>query len=225
MAGAVHYVPIATTLLAAVFAAAVFARWRARRSPHLAWWAAGIAVYGLGTAMEAATTLFGWSEPVFRTWYIAGALFGALPLAQGTVYLLLKRRTANILTAVVMPFAALAAVLVLLSPVDATRASERLSGDVLEWSWVRLFSPFLNLYAVVFLVGGAAWSAARFRRAGLRDRALGNVLIAVGALFPAVGGALTRFGHVEALYVGEIVGIALIFAGYRLNVRERSLGA
>ncbi len=65
-------------------------------------------------------------------------------------------------------------------------------------------------------------SALRFRRArGLRHRYLGNIWIAVGAILPGIGGAMTRAGMVEALYVTELVGLVMIYVGYRLNVRGR----
>ncbi|HSG49394.1 MAG TPA: hypothetical protein VLA43_16360, partial [Longimicrobiales bacterium] len=90
----VHFIPIITTVVALLFAPRVYRRWRERRSgPHLLWWAAGILLYGVGTFTEAYTTLFGWNEWVFRSWYISGALLGGAPLAQGTVYLLLSRKT------------------------------------------------------------------------------------------------------------------------------------
>jgi hypothetical protein len=213
----VHYIPIITTGIAAVFAAAVFRRWRARGGAHLLWWAMGLAAYGAGTFTEAAVTLVGWRESLFRAWYITGALLGGAPLAQGTVYLLLSRRTAHRLTAVLLPAIALAAACVLLSPIDyAAVEPHRLTGRVLEWRWVRAFSPFINLYAFVFLVGGAILSAVRYaRQPGQRHRATGNVLIAVGALLPGIGGSATRFGHTEVLYVTELIGLVLILAGYR----------
>jgi len=40
-------------------------------------------------------------------------------------------------------------------------------------------------------------------------------MIAVGALLPGIGGAATRAGYVEALYVTELLGLLLIYAGYR----------
>ena len=90
----------------------------------------------------------------------------------------------------------------------------------MEWEWVRLFSPFVNLYSVFFLVGGAALSAVRFRRQPEhRDRYLGNILIAVGAILPGIGGTMTRAGYVEALYVTELVGLMFIYGGYRLCIR------
>jgi hypothetical protein len=217
----VHYVPIATTFFAIWFGWIVLSRYRERRSgPHLLWWGIGLLMYGVGTATESLTTLFGWQESVFRTWYISGALLGGAPLAQGTVYLLMKRKTADRLTIALLTVVAIAATFVLLTPIDfAAVESHRLSGRVMEWSWVRAFSPFINLYAATLLVGGAVYSAVKFRGLeGMRHRVIGNVLIAVGALLPGIGGSFTRFGHVEVLYVTEILGIILIYLGYKYNV-------
>ena len=212
----IGYIPVVTTAIAAVFATAVFRRWRARGGAHLWWWAMGLVTYAAGTFTEAAVTLVGWREGLFRAWYITGALLGGAPLAQGTVYLLLPRRTAHRLTAVLLPVIALAAACVLLSPIDRTAVEpHHLTGRVLEWRWVRAFSPFINLYAFVFLVGGAILSAVRFaRQPGQRHRFTGNVLIAVGALLPGLGGIATRFGRTEVLYVTELIGLVLILAGY-----------
>jgi hypothetical protein len=83
-----------------------------------------------------------------------------------------------------------------------------------------MISPFLNLYSVAFLAGGAVVSALRFRREPtLRDRYVGNILIATGAILPGIGGTFTRFGHVEVLYVTELLGLILIFLGYRRCIR------
>lgn len=224
MRTAVHFIPIVTTVVAFAFAGVVMARWIDRRSPHLLWWGIGLLTYGAGTITESATTLLGWNEWVFRAWYIAGALLGGAPLAQGSVYLHLERRVANRLTVVVASVILVASVCVIASPIDSTLVEPyRLTGKVLEWSWVRLFSPFINLYAVVFLVGGAIVSAMRYRRsAETYHRFAGNVAIAVGGILPGIGGAFTRFGHTEVLYVTELLGLLLIYGGYRLNVRSRS---
>lgn len=220
--GLVHFIPALTTIVALAFAWIVFGRYRERRSgPHLLWWAAGILLYGVGTATEAAVTFFGWHEPVFRTWYIVGALLGGAPLAQGTVYLLFPRRTAHRMAVALVTWVAIAAVFVLLTPIDASLVeAHRLSGRVIEWSWVRLFSPLVNTYAAVFLIGGAIVSAVRYRRRReTHHRFVGNVLIAVGALLPGIGGTATRFGYTEVLYVTELIGLVLIWLGYRWNVR------
>jgi hypothetical protein len=224
----VHYIPILTTILAALFAPVVYRRWSERKpAPHLWWWAVGIAVYGLGTLTEATTTLFGWQEPVFRAWYISGALLGGWPLAQGTVYLMFSRRTANWMAAIVGAVAIAGATVVLLAPIDYSLVeSHRLTGRVMEWRGARLFSPFINTYAAIFLIGGAVVSAWRYRRdPGSRHRFVGNCFIAVGALLPGIGGTATRMGYTEVLYVMELIGLILIWTGYRYNVRApRSAG-
>ena len=225
MRGAVHFIPILTTIIALAFAGVVMSRWMDRRTPHLLWWGIGLLTYGAGTITEAATTLVGWREPVFRAWYITGALLGGAPLAQGSVYLHLDRRTAHRLTVVIATVIVIASTCVLASPVDYTLVEQyRLSGKVLEWRWVRLFSPFINLYAVIFLVGGAIVSAARYKRTReMYHRFVGNVWIAIGAILPGIGGAFTRFGHTEVLYVTELLGLLCIYVGYRLNISPRGV--
>jgi hypothetical protein len=152
----IYWIPLATTVVAAFFATIVLRRWRARGGTHLLWWGIGLVTYGLGTLTESFTTVFGWNESVFRAWYITGALCGGAPLAQGTVYLLLKRRTAHVLSILLVAAIAIGALFVVLSPIDRTLVeAHRLSGRVLAWREVRLVSPFINTYAVIFLIGGA----------------------------------------------------------------------
>ena len=213
----VHYLPIATTVVAAAFAWVVVRRYVIRRSgPHLLWWGAGVVFYGLGTALESSITLFGNNIELTKAWYIAGALLGGYPLAQGTVYLLLRRKTAHLLSAITVPFIAIVAVFVIASPVDVNALqAHRPGGDILEWQWVRTMTPLINGYAALFLIGGAVLSAHRAASGGNgTHRAIGNALIAVGALLPGIGGGMAKAGIVEALYVGEFVGLLLIWAGF-----------
>lgn len=224
----IHFIPLATTLVSAFFAPAVFRRWKERRSgPHLLWWSLGIALYGVGTLTESLTTLFGWNVWIFRAWYISGALLGGAPLAQGTVYLMFSRKTANRLAALLVTAVVIASAAVILSPINYSLVeAHRLTGAVMTWHRARLFSPFINTYAAVFLIGGAVASAWRFRKDdSARHRFIGNVFIAVGAMLPGIGGTATRFGHVEVLYVTEFIGLILIWVGYRYNVRSSVRGA
>jgi hypothetical protein len=214
----VLHLPILTTCTATYFAVALFSRYRRRGGgPHLVWWGIGMVTYGLGTLTESLTTLLGWHPLVFRLWYVTGAFLGGYPLAQGSIYLLMSRRFANRSAAVVVSLVAVGAVLVFLTPLDVSLAeAHRLSGRVIEWRWIRLISPFINLYSVAFLVGGAVVSAVRFRReASRRSRYVGNIFIAVGGILPGIGGAMTRAGYVEVLYVTELIGLLLIYTGYR----------
>ena len=220
----IDYLPIVTTMLAIPFTVVLWRHWRSNpRARFVLWWTIGVAMFGIGTLTEATTTLLGWHEPLFRTWYIAGALLGGAPLAQGTVYLLMKRRTADRLTVALIVYVSIAATFVLATPLDTSViVDDRLNGSVMEWSWVRLLSPLVNTYALIFLVGGATWSAWRYRRRSdrPRSRVVGNVLIAVGGLLPGIGGSFARAGRIEVLYVTELIGLSLIWMGYRAIVSD-----
>ncbi len=220
-----HYLPIITTIFSAWFAPQLLRRWRAQRpAPHLFWWGLGVVAYGAGTVVESLTTLFGWHLAFFQAWYITGALLGGAPLAQGTAYLLFRKRTANILAAAVLLAVLTASIGVLLSPIDYTLVEPyRLSGQVLEWHWIRAFVPFINSYALLVLVGGAALSAWKYwRRPGMERRGLANVYIAIGGLLPGIGGSFARYGRVEVLYVTELLGLVLIYVGFRIAVTRPS---
>lgn len=222
----VHYLPLATTIVAILFGRVLYSHVRSKpEATYMWWWLFGVVCYGAGTLTESLTTLFGWHPWVFKAWYISGALLGGAPLAQGTVYLLMGKRTANRLASALITLICIAAIAVLLSPLDLAAVEPyRLSGKVFEWQWVRAFSPPINIYAFVFLVGGAVWSGWGYRKLGSsqRHRMWGNVLIALGALLPGIGGSSARVDHVEVLYVTELIGLLLIWLGYRTIVADSS---
>jgi len=217
----IHYLPIATTIISVLFFAVLMRHWLRKRSgAHILWWASGIFFYGLGTALESAITLTHNTAALNKAWYIFGALLGGYPLAQGTVFLLLHRRTALVLTAISVPFILLASVAVILSPVNhEAMLPYKPGGDVIAWQWVRLMTPFINIYAALFLIGGAILSASKYaHHIETRSRAVGNAFIAVGAILPGIGGSMAKGGIVEALYIGEFLGLILIWIGYRACV-------
>lgn len=220
-----HYIPILTTIVTFSFTVALYRHWQRKpEAKYLMWWTIGTFCFGIGTLTESINVLIGWSVWNMKAWYISGALLGAFPLAQGTVYLLLKKKTADILTWFFIVYIAIASVAISLAPVDMSLVDPaRLTGRVMTWGWARMFSILPNTYALIFLVGGAAWSAIQYaRKLDSGNRVLGNWLIAIGALLPGIGGSFTRFGYVEVLFVTEFIGISLIWAGYRAMTRTRA---
>lgn len=219
----VHYVPILTTIFSIYFLREIGSHYIQKpKALYLFWWSVGVLTFGLGTLAESINTLYGWHEANFRYWYIVGALLGGYPLAQGTIYLLLKKKTAHILMALVVATVVVASVFVILSPIEYSAVADgRLSGKALQWQWVRLFSPFINTFSFIFLFGGAIYSAIQYRKLTHSDkRFLGNIFIAVGALLPGIGGTFTRFGHVEVLYVTELLGLVSIYIGYKVIKKD-----
>jgi hypothetical protein len=220
-----HYIPILTTLFSAFFFITLFTHWTSKpNAKYLLWWTIGVFCYGLGTLTESINTIFGWSVVDMKLWYIAGALLGAFPLAQGTVYLLFRKKVADVLSGSFIVYIAIAAVAIILAPVNLSLVDPtRLTGQVMTWEWVGLLPILPNTYALMCLVGGAAWSAIQYaRKQDSGNRVLGNWLIAIGALLPGIGGSFTRFGFVEVLFVTEFVAITLIWAGYRAITTSRT---
>lgn len=213
-----HYLPILTTIISAGFAWQILTRYASKpTSKQLLWWGLGIITYGAGTLVEALTTLVGWQEILFKAWYILGALLGGAPLALGTVYLLVGRKAGNLAVAALLTVVGVTSIFVILSPINIALVDPHVpNGKVLVWQSVRYVSPFINTFAALFLIGGAIYSAIYWLRKGHAfNRFVGNVLIAAGAILPGIGGFLSRMGHTEALYVGELVGIILIWFGYK----------
>lgn len=220
----IEFIPIITTLFSVYFLVVIYQHWKAKPKPYLLWWTLGVFTFGFGTATESVNFLFGWSEINFRLWYISGALLGGFPLAQGTVYLLMSKKFAQYSTIVIVSIVVIASVFVMLSPVTLPADfAGKLGGKILDWQWVRLFSPVINVYSFIFLVGGAFYSAIVYARQGDKEkRFLGNIFIAIGALLPGIGGSFTRAGYVNVLFVTELLGLLLIFAGYQVMKRDTS---
>ena len=216
-----RFLPFVSFILSFVFAFFVFKRYLVRKGLYLLLWSIGMVFYGIGGFCEAFYGFFGWNPFVFRLWYLFGAILVAAWLGQGTVYLLARKRTAHILMVILGAASIFAVIRVFTAQLDPSLMStslhtgSELSGHAIVTSGVRSLTPFFNIYGTLTLVGGAAYSAFIFwRKRVLLHRVIGNVLIAFGAILPAFGGSLSRFGIPGALYISELLGAILMFIGF-----------
>ena len=85
-------IPGITSLIALVFAVALVDQWRVRRHAFQLSWAIGMLFFGIASGCEAIAAASGWSEPLYRTWYLAGAVWTAGWLGLGTAFLLGRTR-------------------------------------------------------------------------------------------------------------------------------------
>lgn len=212
-----------TAAVSAVFAFLVLRRWAEKHRPHLLAWGIGLLLYCLGALCQAILAVT-WNPTAYSLWYWAGAIAVAPWLGQGTVYLLVRRGNIarNVQMALVLISLMTLPWALFLTPLDGSAWHPgvnlvAITNDVMLKGGVRGFVPVMNIWGTVALVGGALYSARLFRRKQImRNRMLGNWLIAAGALFPALGGALIRLGVPELKYPGEMIGVILIFAGFLL---------
>jgi hypothetical protein len=84
--------PAISSFLCFVFAATVVDQWIRRRHAYQLVWAAGLLWFGLAAGSEALAGSLGWSAPLYKAWYLFGAVWVAGWLGLGTVYLLARTR-------------------------------------------------------------------------------------------------------------------------------------
>jgi hypothetical protein len=218
-----HYIPFLSTLVTFAFAAAVFTRYLKRRGPHLLLWTIGLLFYGIGTLSEVILALT-FSGLVLKLWYLSGAMLTAAWLGQGTIHLLVRKPgIAWTLTGILIAVSLLAATLILLAPLTPAAASYNVTmaissqyKDILTRGGLTIaLTILLNIYGTLTLVGGAIYSAIIFwRKRVLLNRMIGNVLIAIGAIAPAMAGSFVKMGMVDALYLSELIGVVLMYIGF-----------
>lgn len=218
-----HYISILSTIVVVGFAAAVFDRYRKRGGTHLLLWGTGLIFYGLGTLTEA-IMLFTFNALAIKVWYLSGAMLTAAWLGQGTIHLLVRKRgVATSLTVLLGLLSLAAAGLIVTAPLTAAAATYDINQPVsaqyqdilIRTGPMVILTIFLNIYGTVALVGGAIYSSFVFwRKRVLANRMFGNILIAAGALMPAMGGAFIRAGLADWLYLSEFLGATIMFAGF-----------
>jgi hypothetical protein len=316
--------PFASSALSFVFFVLLVDQWRERRRPYQAVWAIGMLWYALSAGTEWLGGAVGWSEPLYRAWYLIGAIWVAGWLGLGTVYLLGRTRfgyafalslfLAGLFTLLtqakydypqsgIAPIVYFLAAMVLaggvvgLSVAGSSRwpdlaAVAIVGGTVVSaimvatvalpapgWvvdptthiptgelfpGYIRLLTPFFNITGAFALSLGAVFSAYVFmpKRRIIRyeirldrgvtsfignlllapvaivvnlvaslpgaARALVNgtinsrvpatVLIAIGGIIPAVTSGLNRFGATSGFFVGELLGVVFLFAGFLVSI-------
>lgn len=316
--------PFLSSVLSFVFFVFLIDQWRERRRPYQLIWATGMLWYALSAGTEFLGGAFGWSEPLYRAWYLIGAVWVAGWLGLGTVYLLARTRfgysfalslgLAGLFTYLswrkydyvdsgIAPFLYFGAALVLgIAVVVLTwRKDPRwvhvagavvvagtlistvmmLVVDLPAPGWVvdeathiptgelfpgylRLLTPFFNITGAYALTLGAlystyvfmpkrriirysldgrhgAWAFARnllvaplaipvnflasipgaatsLIRGRLHSRVPATILIALGGLIPAITSGANRFGATSGFFVGELLGVVLLFAGFLVSI-------
>lgn len=218
-------VPFIAALVMFIFTAYVLQRYYRRRKLYFLFWGLGLAMFGIAS-LAGALLAISWNRWVFFSWYLFGAILTAAWIGQGTVYLLVKKRSAHILTIVLITASVIAAIMLLRVMPDLDESLFTTSvtiseqyGEIMpaisDGGYVRLSTPFFNVYGLITLVGGALYSSYLFwKKRVLPNRVIGNILIAVGALIIASFSTLTRLGYGSFQYVGELLAALIMFSGF-----------
>lgn len=211
--------PLISAVISLVFAVTVLDQFFARRKPYQLIWAIGLFMFFISIGSMFWIEARGMNETAYRLWYLFGAVLVAAYLGMGTLYLLLRRRLAHIIMAILLVGSVYAAFRVFTVSIDLSTL-QGFSRDTIPQGMRNMY--YFNIFGTVALVGGAIYSAWVFwRHRRMQHRVLSNVLIAIGAILPALGGTLARFGvsssTAHALLI--LLGIIIIFIGF-LRSRE-----
>ena len=316
--------PLGSAVLSFAFAAMVFDQWWQRRHAFQLVWAIGLLWYGISAGCEFIGGAFGWSEPLYRTWYLIGAFFVAAYLGAGTIYLLSKTRFGYFAGATVLiggllsllfshanakgsdvplypgsatagtvafVIAAIGGIAIIAATAVRPRIVAHIAMGVLVigsigvaymtltaslaapgWAvdpathvpvgtafpgYVRVLTGPFNIAGALCLVFGAIYSAYVYmpKRKVLRakvktpvvaqlyggvavavnlvastptaasallkgkvnSRVPATILIALGAFIPGLTSGLNRFGVTWSFFLGEFLGVLLIFAGFLVS--------
>ena len=185
-----------------------------RPRPDRVVWTIAFAIFAIAAAAEVIGDLTGWTAAIVRVYYVTGAVLVVGYLALGELYLLAGKRIAKFAPGIMLLLTALAITLVRAAPIDETKLAHEGWAALERNTGLVAITLLMNIGGTLILIGGALWSAWKFRKLGTqRRRMIGCILIAVGTFIVAMGGSLTGLGHREYLYISMAIGIVVIFVG------------
>jgi hypothetical protein len=219
-----HLTSLLATLLTFCFAAAVLDQYLQRRKAYQLVWSVALVAFAIAFTAQLLAALGGWTPLLYRVWYGFGALYAVPLLGLGTVYLLCPRWAkiaATVIVAELMVWGFLRiygqplSTAMLLPKAGATHPNTQLLPPD-----IRATAVLLNSLGTLVLIVGAVWSAVAFwRRRTASHRVVSNALIAAGALIAGGAGTLEKFGQPSLLYLGNLAGMTVLFAGFLRSER------
>ncbi|MCL4560686.1 MAG: hypothetical protein M1281_08745 [Chloroflexi bacterium] len=218
-----NFVSLISTLITFVFIIALLRRYARKGGTYLLVWSVGFLFYGLGTLSEVILSQT-FSGTMLKIWYLSGAMLTAAWLGQGTIFLLVRRGSLARILAVVLGIVSLISIALLFAaPLTSAAAayqtnqpiSSQYQAILTRSTGIIVLTILLNIYGTIALVGGAIFSGYLFwRKRVLLNRVVGNILIAAGALAPAMAGSFIKAGLVDMLYISELVGVLVMYLGF-----------
>jgi len=198
-------VSLGATGVSLVFAVLVLNQWLSRRKPFQLAWSVGLGMYAVAAATQFFAEAYAWTPEIYRVYYLVAAPLVAV-LGAGSVFLLSRRAGYLFVLYTAILFVGFAW-LVFTAPVNTEALAQPVPAGEGFAPNVRIWSPLFTVPGSVALVGIAAYS---FWKTRMRFSAW----IAIGALVVAAGGLLSHLRIPWALYLGEFVGIAVMFWGF-----------
>lgn len=218
-----YFLPITTTVLAFIFFAILIKDYlRRSHTLYMLWLAIGLAAYGASAFAESIHALKGYHAGNFKLWYISGALLGGWSLVTGMLYLILPKKTADILMLAGVAYISVVAVYCILSPTSEIAEGNRLSGTAFDWEFIRPMTMLIHLVSFILLTAAAFFSAFQFSKStSFRNRFVGILIISAGGLMPGLGRSHNDIGLSSSFYLLELLSLLFIFCGCLMLKNEK----
>ena len=191
-----------------------------KKNPSLIFWTIAIGMYSFATIALGFGLYSGWNQLSFGIFYFFGGITNVPAFGLGSAYLIFKKDSVHIASGIYLLFVFSAIYSMIVAPEINLGNIEGIpeGRELYEISGPRLWAILGNSIGSLALVGIAFISVVKYRNIN-QDLATTNVLIAVGAFAPAFSGILLALGDGTSKALSLLVGIFLIFLGYRISQR------
>lgn len=217
----------AVTLVTTAMAWTVGRQWYARRRPYQAAWLLALAMAAFAAGCYALFLVTGRPAVLFRLYYLFGAALNVAFLGLGSLFLVAKRSLRYVVIILVVTSIVTASAVFSASIDTAQLATTTGAGTqvLLAGPWLPLL-VVMNTFGTICLVGVALFSAGRTWLSHLYpERAIANVIIAVGALTIAGAGTVARLAGAGAFWVIMLIGWTIMFIGFMATSRRHVAAA
>ena len=190
------------------------------RRPSIIFWMVAIGMYSLATLALAVGLYSGWTPFSFAVFYFFGGITNVPAFGLGSAYLAFNKDRVHIASGIYILFVLSALYSMIVAPEINLGNIEGIpeGRELYEISGPRLWAILGNSIGSLALVGIAIASIVKYRKVN-QDLATTNVLIATGAFAPAFSGVLLALGDGTSKALSLLVGILLIYLGYKISQR------
>ena len=217
---------VVAAIASSLFAFDLWSDYRRRPRPHIAAYGTGMTMFAVATWALFIGVTFAWTGPVYRTFFLFGAVLNIPFLALGSMFLVVGKRSGHAMTVALGAFTAFATTLTLTVPFQQPLPVDGIphARDMFESGFgPRLFALIGGAVGVTILSVLALVSLVRFWK---KDRSIvwGNALILAGTLAAAWGGTRLALGDESGFALSLLIAVTLIWAGYRIAAGRRRIG-
>jgi hypothetical protein len=203
-------------LAATAFSIDLWVDYRRRPRPHIAAYGVGMTMFAIATWCFYIGVTFGWTGPVYRTFYLFGAILNIPFLALGSMFLVVGRRSGHVMAIALGAFTAISTTLTATVPFANPLPASGVPHEIFATGFgPRLFAIIGGAMGATILIVLSLVSVFRFWK---RNRRIvwGNLLILAGTFAAASGGTGLALGEGSAFALSLMVAVTAIWAGYRV---------